>query len=433
MIDAAPVSLSAARPPPASIPARAVPRRLHGERLAVVLTSVAIAMLPLAVPAGPQNTAPIDVLIVVALAACVFWAGTAGHRWRFPYATAIALFIAGGALGALVGPVPTTGLVALIQDAWLLAWCWGVVNIAHSPGNLKILLTTWVYSSIGWAVMPLVGLAVGSDVLTGRTPNQGGRIQITLADPSYAANYFFISMMIIWATRRPRRRVFRLGAYALLISGIAVTGSNSGVVALIVGTVVAAVLGSYRRFGIVPAITTLAFTVLAASLLYTQVNLASIQASAHDSRYAFIRNGLGRGTSVEQRGMLLQESIQLYRTGSPLGEGPVSTKPRLKSEMAPFDKEAHDDYVAALMERGALGFLGLVLFVGILGRRALLNAGRKLTEGFATVVPRPNALAGAVAGTLVAGTVYELLHVRHIWALFGLVTALSIWSTKRTT
>jgi O-antigen ligase len=238
--------------------------------------------------------------------------------------------------------------------------------------------------------------------------------------------------MIMWAIGRPRHRLFRYSAYALLLTVIAMTGSNSGVVAVIVGTVVAATLGIYRRSGIMPAITALAFIVLAGYFATSQISLTTIETKAHDSRYAFVRNGIGRGTSFEQRGQLLQESISLYRTGNPLGEGPVSTKPRLHKEMAPFEKEAHDDYVAALIERGVLGFLGIILLVVILGRRTLFSATGNLTEGFAKVVIRPNALAGAVAGTLVAGTVYELLHVRHVWTLFGLVTALAIWGTKRT-
>lgn len=411
---------------------RAMAGRRQGERLAVLTTAVAVGLIPLAIPAGPANVAPIDVFMAIAIGSCLFWAGSTGHKWRFPYGIALVLFLAGGAVGALVGPVPGVGAIALIQDVWLLAWCWAVVNIAKSPSNLKTLLTTWAYSSIGWAIVPFVGLAIGSAALTGRTANQGGRIQITLADPSYAANYLFISIMIMWAIGRPRHRVFRYGAYALLLTVIAMTGSNSGVVAVIVGTVVAATLGIYRRSGIMPAITALAFIVLAGYFVTSQISLTTIETKAHDSRYAFVRNGIGRGTSFEQRGQLLQESIGLYRTGNPLGEGPVSTKPRLHKEMAPFEKEAHDDYVAALIERGVLGFLGIILLVVILGRRTLFSATGNLTEGFAKVVIRPNALAGAVAGTLVAGTVYELLHVRHVWTLFGLVTALAIWGTKRT-
>jgi hypothetical protein len=47
--------------------------------------------------------------------------------------------------------------------------------------------------------------------------------------------------------------------------------------------------------------------------------------------------------------------------------------------------------------------------------------------GGTTVIVHPNALFGALIGTLVASTVYELLHVRHVWALFGLLAALSLW------
>ena len=432
MTEASSLTVGSAVPVRPSIRPRAMAGRRQGERLAVLTTAVAVGLIPLAVPAGTANAAPIDLLMAVAIGACLFWAGSTGHKWRFPYGIALVLFLAGGALGGLVGPVPRVGAIALAQDVWLLAWCWAVVNIAKSPSNLKTLLTTWAYSSIGWAIVPFVGLAIGSAALTGRTANQGGRIQITLADPSYAANYLFISIMIMWAIRRPRHRVFRYSAYALLLAVIAMTGSNSGIVAVIVGTVVATTLGIYRRSGMVPAITALAFIVVAGYAAASQISLATIENNAHDSRYAFVRNGIGRGTSFEQRGQLLQESITLYRTGNPLGEGPVSTKPRLHKEMAPFEKEAHDDYVAALIERGALGFLGILLLVVILGRRTLFSATGNLTEGFAKVVVRPNALAGAVAGTLVAGTVYELLHVRHVWTLFGLVTALAIWGTKRT-
>ena len=432
MTDASTLTVGGAVRVRPSIRSRAMAGRRQGERLAVLTTAVAVGLIPLAIPAGPANVAPIDVFMAIAIGACLFWAGSTGHKWRFPYGIALVLFLAGGAVGALVGPVPGVGAIALVQDVWLLAWCWAVVNIAKSPSNLKTLLTTWAYSSIGWAIVPFVGLAIVSAALTGRTANQGGRIQITLADPSYAANYLFISIMIMSAIGRPRHRLFRYGAYALLLTVIAMTGSNSGVVAVIVGTVVAATLGIYRRSGIMPAVTALAFIVLAGYFATSQISLTTIQTKAHDSRYAFVRNGIGRGTSFEQRGQLLQESISLYRTGNPLGEGPVSTKPRLHKEMAPFEKEAHDDYVAALIERGVLGFLGIILLVVILGRRTLFSATGNLTEGFAKVVIRPNALAGAVAGTLVAGTVYELLHVRHVWTLFGLVTALAIWGTKRT-
>jgi O-antigen ligase len=114
-----------------------------------------------------------------------------------------------------------------------------------------------------------------------------------------------------------------------------------------------------------------------------------------------------------------------------LGEGPVSTKTRLSNENVLLVKEAHNDYFAALIERGPLGFLGIILLVASVMFRALSVVRAKLDGGFASVVVRPNALVGALAGTLIAMTVYELLHVRHVWALFAVVASLSIWGVKR--
>jgi hypothetical protein len=408
-------------------------RAPSGERLALGTTAAAIAMLPLLVPAGPGNVAPVDALLVLSVAACLLWAATSGHRWRFPYVVPMGMILVGGALGGLAGSMPGSGIVALIQDVVLLAWCWAVVSIASSAGRLKVILATWAYSSIAWAVVLFVGLLTGSSVLTGHVANQGSRNLLTLADPNYAANYFFISIMIVWATARPRRRGLRLAAYALLLAALASTGSNSGIVALIVGIVVANLVVVHRRHGAVPAITALAFIVLGGYLMAANFSLKGVQEKAHDSKVAFVRDGIGRSeTSVSQRDMLLTESIGLYEKGSPLGEGPASTKSRLHSEMAPFEKEAHDDYLAGLIERGAVGFLGVLLLVSGLGLRALSVVRKPLADALASVVARPNALLGAVAGTMVSGTVYELLHVRHVWALFALVAGLYVYATEWT-
>jgi len=110
-----------------------------------------------------------------------------------------------------------------------------------------------------------------------------------------------------------------------------------------------------------------------------------------------------------------------------LGQGPVSTKPRLQHELAPLAKEAHNDYFAALTERGILGLLGLLVLVLGLGTRTI-SVLTPPVERFAGVLVNPNALVGAVVGTMAAMTVYELLHVRHVWALFAIIAALHLWS-----
>jgi O-antigen ligase len=397
----------------------------------VVVAAAAVALLPLLRPGGPANTAPVDLVIGLALAACIFVAVSSGQKWRFPYAVPMLLFLAGGAIGGIAGPAPAAGITALAQDIVLLGWCWVVVNICRSTDGLRILLRTWAYSSVVWAALLFYGVATNTTALSGRAAKDASRTMLTFGDPNVCANYIFISIMIIWASQCPRRRPYRVGAYALLLAALATTGSNGGIVSLVVGVAVAALLGVYRRSGVVPAATMLAFLSLGSYLVAVNVNFTSIQAKAQASRYAFIRDGIGRGqTSVAQRSSILSESFELYRSGGALGAGPVSTKTRLQAQQAPFVKEAHDDYVAALTERGVLGFVGIVLLVGAIAGRALSTL-RRRASGHASALVRPNAIVGAIAGTFVTMAVVELLHARHVWTLFAFVAAVSLQGRER--
>lgn len=423
-------------PPPHALrrtrtPAAALARASDGERLALAITAAAVAMLPLLSPGGPANTAPEDLIIALALGAVLLWAGASGRHLRFPYALGMAVFMAGGALAALAGPVPSGGLVAVVQDAVLLAWCWAVANVGSTAERLGVLMRAWAYAAIAWVLVLFAGLFGGVHAITGETSREGSRTALLFHDPNYAASYWFLSIMIIWATGRPRRRPVRIAAYVLLAAALLTTGSNSGIVSLIVGTAVAATVGIYRHHGATAAIAAAGLMLLAGSALAANVSLTAIQRSAHGSRYAIIRDGVGRGqTSVAQRGMLLRESVRLYDSGGLLGQGPTSTKVRLRRSQAPFVKEAHDDYFAALLERGFVGLIGLFLLVGSVATRVASLAGCRLRADFASVVVRPNAIVGAVAGALVAGAVYELLHVRHLWTLFAFVAALAIWGRE---
>ena len=417
----------------AATPESAVERgsQLSGERLAVGATAAAVAMLPLLAPRGPANLSPVDFLIAVAVVACLVWAGASHHRWRFPYALGMGLFLVGGALGALGGPVPEAGAVALVQDLALLAWCWAVANLASSPGRLRVLLQAWAYSSLVWAGLLFVGLAVGSTALTGQEARQGSRTALTFGDPNVSANYYFISLMVIWASGYPKRREARVAASALLLAALFTTGSNSGIVSVLVGTTVAATLALYRRRGVAPAVAAVSVLVVALSAVAASGSVTAVQERAHESRWAFVRDGLGRGdATAAERDTLFAESARLFTTGGPFGQGPTSTKPRLETEMAPLAKEAHNDYVAALTERGAIGFFGVILLASAVALRSASLVRPGVVGGGPAVARRPAALAGAVAGTFVAGGVYELLHVRHVWTLFAVVAALALWSRK---
>jgi O-antigen ligase len=406
-------------------------RALSSEDVAVGSTALAVAGLPLLVPGGPLNIAPADGFIAVAVVSCLVWAWKTRHVWRFPYLLAITLFVVGGALGALAGPVPGTGAVALVQDVALLFWCWAIVNICSTPQRMRIVLAAWAYSSVLWASVLVLGLVTGSHTLAGQTAREGARTTLTLHDPNYAANYFFVSLMIVAAAGLPRRLSLRITAIVILAIALVSTGSNSGLASLVTGGAVVLVLYLYRRRGTVAAVTAVVCMTFVGYFAATTISLNGIQQWAQNSNYAFLRDGIGRGeSSITERSTILHESLNLFGSGSVLGQGPVSTKTRLAAEQAPYVKEAHDDYLASLLERGAIGVIGLVLLIGALLQRAFAPATRSLHRGFAAVVAHPNVIAGAVVGTLVGAAFNELLHARHVWALFGIVAALSIWEAE---
>jgi O-Antigen ligase len=411
--------------PGAAPPARRAEERSPHRRLPLVLAAAAVAVLPVTVPRGPGNLGPADLLIVLAIAAWLMSAAAAGERLRFPYGLGIGLLMAGGAIGGLAGPVPDAALLALVQDVLLSAWCWTLVNACRSPGWARVVLHTWVYSSIAWAGVLFVGLAVGAPALTGRIPTEGSRTALTFGDPNVCASYFFISLSILWATGRPRSRAVRTLVSVLMVAAIVSTGSNSGLVSLAVGLSAAFIFGTYRRSGLVPAVAATICLLVAAAVGLSTISLHSIQRRAYTSGYAVLRDGIGRGqASVTERSRVLSESLALYANGGPAGEGPVSTKPRMEAAMDPYPKEAHDDYFAALLERGIVGAVGLLILIsGLLVRTGGLL--RRGTAPLGGVLRSPQALAAGVAGTMVTMTVYELLHVRHVWALFAVVAAAS--------
>jgi O-antigen ligase/polysaccharide polymerase Wzy-like membrane protein len=409
----------------------AIARPLNGERLAVRAAALAIAGMPLLIPSGPSNVGPIDLLIMLTIGAALFWSGMSPHRWRFPYAAPIAVFIAGGAVGALRGPVPGTGAIALVQDVVLLLWCWALANIASEPERMRVLVKTWCYSAVVWASLLFVGLLTSTHFLTGQTTREGSRTSLTFIDPNISGNYWFISLMVIWATGYPKSVRWRRVAYGLLVAAIVTTGSSGAIVSLIVGVGIAAVFGVYRRSGLVPAVTTAALGLVALAAVWSNVSLTGLENRAAGSKYAFIRDGIGRGQQSEEfRGALLHESRSLYAQSGALGAGPVSTKVRLAAAQEPVVKEAHDDYLAAIVERGVLGFIGLLALIATVVVRSVPLAAGRISHRFGAIIVNPNALLGAAAGTFCAAAVYEVLHVRHVWALFALIAALSIWGRE---
>src|SRR6185312_1774081 len=132
-----------------------------------------------------------------------------------------------------------------------------------------------------------------------------------------------------------------------------------------------------------------------------------------------LRDSIGReAESGGSRQTLVREGFSLWLSNdSPVGVGPGGTKAALQAEQAPYVKEAHDDYLAAVVERGLLGGVALVWLVALVVVRA-----RR--------IGRRDALRPEFAAVLLSALFYEVLHFRHVWALFGLIAAAELWGRR---
>ena len=393
--------------------------------------ATAVALLPFLKPSGPGNSSPVDAAIALSIGVAALWAGYSAQELRLPYALAVGVFMLGGAVGAIAGPLPSHGLLAIAQDFILLIWCAVVVNVARSTTALMWLLRAWTWSAFGWALLLIAALATGNHALAGVTDRTGVRAALTFGDPNYAANYFFVALMIVMATQMPRRRSLRMAVYAALLIALAATGSNGGLLSFAVGVAVVVIFYVGRRWGTLPLLTTLCVAGVIGLLGLVAVQNLPIEQWARDSGQPLLRDSIGRSSqSAQERAWLVSETIGLYEQGAPWGLGPDSTKPLLQTQLAPYAYQTHDDYIEAIVERGIIGAFGLVLLIGSVGTRTWSVARQPLAPAFEALVPRTSPLLGAVAGLAVSASYYQILHFRHVWTLFAVIAALYLWGRR---
>jgi len=310
----------------------------------------------------------------------------------------------------------------------LLAWCAALANVARTPAALSAIVRAWALSSVAWAALLVGAYAAGVDLLAGVTAREGVRASLLLGDPNLAATYFCLSILVLGASGVPRSRVLRWPAYLLLAAALGLTGSNGGLVGLGVGLAVTLTVHVARRSGLVPAIAVAGAILVAAGAVVATVPAADVQRAARDSGVPLLRDSIGRSdASVQQRQTLIEESAGLYFQGGLLGWGPRSTKAVLTNQQAAYQKEAHDDYIAAVVERGVLGGVGLILLVCAIGFRVRAVLRSPPGAAFRRALPHTAPLVGAVAAVAALATNEQVLHFRHVWALLAILAAYQLW------
>jgi O-antigen ligase len=305
----------------------------------------------------------------------------------------------------------------------LLVLCACIASIAQSGPARERLARAWAISGTCWGAVLIVAFLTHTAALVGGGTRYGARATLTMGDPNLAGNYLVVSLFMLYVARWPAGRDWRVAATLVMGIAIFLTGSNGAMTTMLVGAAVAAAASFCitRRLrtgiGLLALVGMVAVFLAVAPIGRWQDEVAT---QARGSSVPIVRDSIGRqGQSSSTRELLLTESIQLFRSDSVIGTGPGSTKPLLEAQQAQYPKEAHDDYAAALVERGALGAIGLVLLIGGAVRR-LGVLGRRWSAGAYWLLP-PGPMMGAAAALATSAMFYEVLHFRQVWVFLGLL------------
>jgi len=417
-----------------TVPAPAAPTTVDpapvrkGDAVAV-LAGLTACLLPFLAPAGPGNTAPADLMIVVTIGAAFLWATREQLPVRLPYTWGVTLMVLGGALAALLAHAPVTSALVLVQDGLLLMWCATIALGRHDPAIIVFVTRAWCRTAAIYATVGVAAYLIGLSAVSGVSAKDGVRASYTLGDPNLAGNYLVVSLFLMMACKCPRSPSLRRLAYLVVLLAMGFTGSNGAMLTLLVGGGLAVTLWRYQSgalWGTLTLAVSLLLVGVMAFLVMPRVDLGSLRERAAGS-VPLLRDSFGRsGSSTSERATIVQEGFTLFMQGDVTGYGPARTKATLQETQAPYVKEAHNDYLATLLERGVLGALGLlVLGVAIAARCARLLL-RSLPPPYDAIVPRPWLLVVIAPVMATAAGFYETLHFRHLWTWLGIVAALTL-------
>jgi hypothetical protein len=422
-------SRAASVPAPAAR-AAATPRR----RAARVYLVLAALLAPLCVPAGPGQTAALDLVNLFAIAAFVLLVVGPGRApLRAPLLAPIAFVAVGSLIACAWAPSLSLAALALAQDAYLYAWFLVVVNLVRTRHDLRAVRVAWV-----WAAVAVSLGAVGQLLLhTGGSlgtllGSKGMRPAATLYNPNMLADYLVMSLFTALSLGAEMRRLPLAFAVATIGLGLLATKSNGGMIAFAVGAlvwcVVAVATGPSRRHrGFLAAAAILASLAGLGAWLNAEWGVGDgVLHALKEHTFA------GRMEHSGESRLRIWDQLERTYARSPLGIGPgnsgsltlgIAERERPDSYRS---KEAHSDYLAFAIERGPLGLLGLAGLT-LAGFLAVARYWQRMRRDRDATPRRAGlwtaSMAAALAASAMHSTVIEKLHFRHFWLFLALVCA----------
>jgi hypothetical protein len=390
-----------------------------------------VCLIPVVVPSGPARLAFVDGVIVLGLAAFAVLFLTRKEPVRVPFMAPV-LMITVGSLAAVVNAEsPGAAFLTMAQDAYLFLWFIMLVHLLRDR-DLTAIQLTWIWVA---NIIALVGIVIvlsqGHLTLLDIIKPKGKRAYGTFYDPNMFAGYLVMSLFFVLSMGRRLPWLVRWGSILLMSVCLIATKSNGGMLSLIIGLAVWAMMRAWTMRVPPVAMAASALLVLSLGLGALWMN-AGVGVGAAQLKEFSNNSFLARAGHSSAGRFTIWNNLQQTYARSPLGIGPgnsrwltLSIEDRLRPNSLQA-KEAHNDYLAYAIERGPLGLLGLLVLMG--SAFGKLGAAARRREGSDATPDTNGPLVAAMTGALVASAAHaltiEVLHFRHFWMLMAIVCAI---------
>lgn len=400
---------------------------------------IAALLVPTLQPTVPiEQVVIVDVVNAIAIAffACIAFARK--PRLDLPLIVPAGIILVGSMIAITNCESPGKAALTLIQDFYLYAWFIALVAILKVRGDQRGLRIAWM-----WAANIAAGIGLYMLLTNGTTTffkifgAKGFRAVGLFNGPNELADYLMMSLFVVISLAGQSNSFVVWGSFLFQLLVLVATKSNGAMSGWFLGMALWAFIRLYAKSR------SLLVTLATAGLLGAAVLSAWLMVAEYGLGNSFEnlkkQSFMGRlDKSAEGREVIWHRLFQRYAE-SPLGIGPGnSSEQRLtmghsERRKSNRSKEAHNDYLGYLVERGPLGLLGFAMVV-VLPFAAVARGFRKVADP-AWRSGTGGAIAAALAGGLVATTFHSLtmekLHFRHYWLFLAITFAFAATPAPR--
>jgi len=381
-----------------------------------------LVLLPIQAIDLPLNMAPVDVWNLIGLPLVWIYLLVARRHVQLPYIQAMWMIALGSVISMFWARDPSTASVVVAKEVYLYVWFVSVAALLAQANaqTRQSLLIVWAGTVVLHGIVIVVEF-LSADVWHMLASFFGslGKVEVIrppgLFDNANGAGFYQLMGFVPVALSCSSVLLGVLFGLGLVLS-IVGTGSLGATAGLLAGTVVAIVAKvatGGRRKGLYGTVVWL--FVIAALLLGIHA-FAAARVPDYEERLAYFFYGRAERSATGRIGLWESGISALWSPQSLWGSGPGNVTDPVTG------KTLHNDLLAFALERGVLGFLGLLVFGAIATYKAL-----RIVSGASGRLPEAVFLAVVVAG-LVDSSFHQVFHERAFWLVLAAQEA-ALWRT----